>query len=464
MISRLGVVCATPLILLSLVACGDDVETVEKECPESCTDGNVCTIDRCVDGECVTEPVTAGAPCGDTNVCNGVESCSVDGECVSTAPIPVTDNDPCTSDFCDPGSGEVTHAFEATCVLWEPMSEVGAPGARTRHTGVWTGDRFIVWGGSVVGDPNVAGDGAAYDPVADTWSTISSVNAPSARHSHIAVWTGSKMIVWGGYSTQFENSGALYDPATDSWSPMSLSGAPAGRVQPSFVWTGDRLVIHGGLQNMSPFGDGAAYDPTTDSWTALPAGGPSARLAHSVVEASDGSLLYFGGTNLFDWLGDGSILSPGGAWSVMPSAGAPTLRESHTALWTGNLMIVWGGWNGADFKNDGGLFDPARGWITPTALVDAPEPRSEGAALWTGVSMFVWGGCGGDACVKYFNDGALYIPGEDGGSWGTLPAAGAPSKRREVAAALADKRAILWGGRAANGTFLGNGAKARLFP
>ena len=78
--------------------------------------------------------------------------------------------------------------------------------------------------------------------------------------------------------------------------------------------------------------------------------------------------------------------------------------------------------------------------------------------------MIVWGGCGGDACVKYFNDGALYIPGEDGGSWGTLPAAGAPSKRREVAAALADKRAILWGGRAANGTFLGNGAKARLFP
>src|SRR5438132_3206892 len=32
----------------------------------------------------------------------------------------------------------------------------------------------------------------------DAWSATSTVNAPSAREWHTAVWTGSEMIVWGG--------------------------------------------------------------------------------------------------------------------------------------------------------------------------------------------------------------------------------------------------------------------------
>jgi len=32
----------------------------------------------------------------------------------------------------------------------------------------------------------------------DTWTATSTTNAPSARDSHTAVWTGSEMIVWGG--------------------------------------------------------------------------------------------------------------------------------------------------------------------------------------------------------------------------------------------------------------------------
>src|SRR5947208_13421967 len=33
--------------------------------------------------------------------------------------------------------------------------------------------------------------------VGDTWTLISTTNAPSARAGHTAVWTGSEMIVWG---------------------------------------------------------------------------------------------------------------------------------------------------------------------------------------------------------------------------------------------------------------------------
>ena len=34
----------------------------------------------------------------------------------------------------------------------------------------------------------------------DTWTATSSTNAPVARYNHTAVWTGSEMIVWGGYN------------------------------------------------------------------------------------------------------------------------------------------------------------------------------------------------------------------------------------------------------------------------
>jgi hypothetical protein len=39
----------------------------------------------------------------------------------------------------------------------------------------------------------------------DTWTATSTDGAPSARRNHTAVWTGSEMIIWGGYYA--DNSG-----------------------------------------------------------------------------------------------------------------------------------------------------------------------------------------------------------------------------------------------------------------
>ena len=51
----------------------------------------------------------------------------------------------------------------------------------------------------------------------NTWRAISRANAPSARNFHMAVWTGKKMIVWGGgNSVALLNDGGIYDPAADT--------------------------------------------------------------------------------------------------------------------------------------------------------------------------------------------------------------------------------------------------------
>jgi hypothetical protein len=64
------------------------------------------------------------------------------------------------------------------------------------------------------------------------------------------VWTGSRMIVWGGYNGY--GTGGIYDPATDSWAPVSTTGAPSGRVYHTAVWTGSRMIVWGGEISTSP--------------------------------------------------------------------------------------------------------------------------------------------------------------------------------------------------------------------
>jgi hypothetical protein len=67
---------------------------------------------------------------------------------------------------------------------------------------------MIVWGGR----PNqTPGTGGLYDPAADTWFPTPTSNAPAGRQGYVAVWTGSKMIVWGGsVSGEVTNTGGVY--------------------------------------------------------------------------------------------------------------------------------------------------------------------------------------------------------------------------------------------------------------
>jgi len=68
--------------------------------------------------------------------------------------------------------------------------------ARSGHSAIWTGKRMIAWGGLT--DPNIPlGDGAFYDPASDTWPRMSNVGAPGPFGGQNGVWTGTTFIVWG---------------------------------------------------------------------------------------------------------------------------------------------------------------------------------------------------------------------------------------------------------------------------
>src|SRR4029077_1607779 len=114
-----------------------------------------------------------------------------------------------------------------------------APVGRRYHTAVWTGTEMIVWGGyEGFNGFGIGGTGGRYNPVANSWIATNNTNAPTSRILHTAVWTGSEMIVWGGIGDGYENTGARYNPTTDTWVPTSTINAPQGRGKHTAIWTG----------------------------------------------------------------------------------------------------------------------------------------------------------------------------------------------------------------------------------
>src|SRR5262245_23490412 len=66
--------------------------------------------------------------------------------------------------------------------------------------------------------------------MSDSWSPISTAGAPEARYGHTSIWTGDRMLVWGGQTSVLTNTGASYDPRQDTWTDLSMAGAvPAPR-------------------------------------------------------------------------------------------------------------------------------------------------------------------------------------------------------------------------------------------
>ena len=79
---------------------------------------------------------------------------------------------------------------------------------RDSHTAVWTGTRMVVWGGF---DTTSLNTGGQYDPVGNSWvATAMTAGVPSPRYDHTAVWAGSRMIVWGGIATSTLNTGGQW--------------------------------------------------------------------------------------------------------------------------------------------------------------------------------------------------------------------------------------------------------------
>lgn len=338
---------------------------------------------------------------------------------------------------------------EATCTENWISTSVGTnvPSARHYQTAVWTGAEMIVWGGDAGAYTNTGG---RYNPATDTWiATSTGANCPSSRYLPnlpVAVWTGTEMIIWGGNNYQvspyYYNTGGRYNPIADSWAATSIgNNVPSARDQNTAVWTGTEMIVWGGYDGSSYVNTGGRYNPTTDSWvaTSTAANCPTGRSSHSSVWT--GSCMIVWGGNNGSNLNTGGLYNPSTDSWVVTSTGAnvPSARSLFASVWTGTEMIVWGGQGNL---NTGGRYSPATDIWTPTSTgTSCPSGRAYPNAVWTGTEMIVWGGGNG----SYLNTGGRYDLATD--TW-TLTSTGTncPSSRYLNTALWTGTAMIIWGG------------------
>ena len=174
--------------------------------------------------------------------------------------------------------------YDPSTDTWTPTAANNkAPSARYWHTAVWTGSRMIVWGGydgaslperrrdlrpglqpledpvggrstRRAGSPRRGLDRIADDRVGrlhrDPPRPVrlavpqygrplhapptrglqsSTMNAPVGRADPGAVWTGSRLVVWGGVGVGSVRTGGRYDPVADTWTPTNANEATSAR-------------------------------------------------------------------------------------------------------------------------------------------------------------------------------------------------------------------------------------------
>jgi N-acetylneuraminic acid mutarotase len=345
--------------------------------------------------------------------------------------------------------------FNPVTNSWTPLPTTGAPAPRSLHSAVWTGDAMIVWGGSNGGSSGQLSSGGVFR-LSSGWAPTSTLNAPSARESHTAVWTGSEMIVWGGRGSSplhVTANGGRYDPVSDTWSvgAVNTTNAPQARYYHIAVWTGSRMIVHGGSDGNAALVGGGRYDPVSDSWTPS-ARTPDERSKHTAVWTGS-EMIIWGGVRRSNLpsTNSGAIYDPAlDAWQPTSLTGAPAARSEHTAVWTGNRMVVWGGLLASGQRtNTGGRYDPALDAWTDTSVTAAPSARNEHVTVWTGNEMLVWGGTDAsvspsDCLAEFAQGGGRYDPVQD--VWTPMTLVDEPYMRKSFDGVWTGTELVVWGG------------------
>lgn len=347
-------------------------------------------------------------------------------------------------------TGTFTITPAAASDSWLSTSTIAAPSSRQEHKAIWTGSRMIIWGD--------ASGGALYNPADNSWTAMSTTNAPTDTDGS-AVWTGSRMIVWGGFASPGfgSNAGAAYDPDTNTWTPIAAPGTLAGRYRHAAAWTGSEMIVWGGCSGGNLYTNtGSAYNPALDSWRDLPtSNGPSARVDAVAVatlgNAVTGTGPLGGNMKVIVWGGhDGTFPQGSGAvydinsnsWSPMTDTGAPSGRRNHTVIWTGTQVIIWGGGDLSNTANNGARYNPVTDTWNSVTTTGAPVRRCYHTAVWSGTKMIIWGG--ENATDWVLASGGVYDPSLD--EWAATSTTDAPSRRSLHTAVWTGTQMIVWGG------------------
>jgi hypothetical protein len=296
-------------------------------------------------------------------------------------------------------------------------------GWRSNYSWSWDARYLYVFGGSAP-----SGDGfglATYDSQTDTW-TDAGRGPLSARQGATMVWTGTEVLIGGGYELGLSldrpmSGGAAYNPQTERWRSIAPSDALNGSADS--YWLGDQWLVRSGRLGALRLD---AYDPARDDWTniAHPLGLPVDSLFHINVRNSSVVLQWFGTTTGEMETSPASAKAILRAWQLDVGSGEwqpldtlPDWLSPPPSIHDGGVIVA--GQLGTNFSsgvsldrlgNDRVVRFSDQGWeqLPPSPL---PNRLSTSYIELPGGRLFGWGGSTYDReSLVMVSDGAIYEP------------------------------------------------------
>jgi hypothetical protein len=319
-----------------------------------------------------------------------------------------------------------------------PAAPVGNPATQT--SAVWTGSKMIIYGIRVQQRP-IGRFNVAYLPASGTWQQLARGPRPDFSNNpnggNVVAWTGSEMLVLGP-------TAAAYNPATGTWRPLATGGpGPIGGAVTG--WTGQQELVWGGVC-CGPSNTGRAYDLAANSWSDMPAA-PLAPRAFPAGAWTGSELVMAGGVvrrsgSTFKTFRSGAAYNPAtGTWRKLPPMPHP--RYGARAVWDGTEVLFLGGHRapGTIPATIGMAYNAATGtWRDLPAM---QYGRDGSTPVWTGRRVLVWGGVTGRGGTVLPPHGEAFNPAT--GAWTALPAAPLAGRQNPVSL-WTGHQMIAWGG------------------
>jgi hypothetical protein len=379
----------------------------------------------------------------------GPQAPDVDGSADPLRGVPIS---PTVRKGCDcPGARVVPDA---------PLAER----SRFAVASTWTGQEYLFWGGqSRRQDGHTShDDGAAYDPVAQTWRMLPP--APiSPRSGAVSVWLGSHWLIWGGEDRNADLSpfddGALYDLRKNRWTKLpKVPAGFGGRTKAAGLAYGTDAWIFGGKTS---FGSedkmlGLRYQLLQDTWVIIPAAPIEGRVPRAFVLRDRSDKTSFGfrggyecGGDFFAACKNSALFRPDqGLWSATEAIANPPKDGTimrPTAPCEGDRFVFLVDQLPTSFGVTAGLNEVGSALDAipidkPAAAIFAPGSISYGACVQRGLLAF-----------GYHNNslsGARFEPNEASGTWSSLPTWPRPVKPSQMGINLqvGGDEVFLWGG------------------
>ena len=183
-----------------------------------------------------------------------------------------------------------------------------------------------------------------FDPAANSWSVVASMNIHRVWHVSIRLQDGRVMAAGGANYAKYEETAEIYDATANMWTLVPSMSTQRYAASASLLSDGRVMVAGGAFVNPQSSVD--IYNPGTNQWSQGSAMS-TPRYFFTLTGLTNGTVVAAGGST-----GTSVILSTEtydpiiNTWSVPSQLNSPRYLHAATQLRDGRLLVV-GGYNGS---------------------------------------------------------------------------------------------------------------------